>query len=287
MKLTSPSRPDEEGAAYVEFLIAFLPFFILFLGMVQMSLMYAGDLVVQHAASRAARAAMVVLDDDPQYYDGAARRQVNGSGSEVFTMPLPRPTIVRVSGGPRLARIRLAAIMPLAAIAPGSGQRAGDDNVISAIGTPETRAAEQGYFYTDSAMAVIFPDRPGSTNYLTSFSPGQQVTTRVAYLFHCGVPMANRLMCESFTTLTFGPAAGAAEDIAGALRDGSMTLEEARAAYRRLEERRARQSRDRPGLDELENDAGGLFLMAGYPGGRFKLLRGESTMPLQSARYEY
>jgi len=287
MKHASRKESGQEGAAYVEFLIAFLPFFILFLGMVQMSLMYAGDLVVQHAASRAARAAVVVLDDDPQYYDDAARRQVTSSGESIFVMPLPRPTIARVSGGPRLSRIRLAAIVPLAAIAPGSGQRAGDDNVISAIGSPESRAAELGYFYTDSATAVTFPDRPGSTTYLDRFSHGQQVTTRVTYLFHCGVPLANRLMCENFTTLTFGPAAGLAEDIASALRDGTMTLAEAREAYRRLEERRDRHTRDEAGLDELDEDAGGVFMLAGFPGARFKLMRGEATMPLQSARYEY
>ena len=44
---------SEEGAAYVEFLLAFVPILTLFLGLVQIGLLYAGNLVVQHAAHRA------------------------------------------------------------------------------------------------------------------------------------------------------------------------------------------------------------------------------------------
>src|SRR6185436_6787073 len=72
---------DQRGAAYVEFLLAFIPLFIMFLGMVQMALMYAGDLVVRHAATTAARAAVVVLPDDPQYYGGNPITQIDTSGS--------------------------------------------------------------------------------------------------------------------------------------------------------------------------------------------------------------
>src|SRR5690606_6628936 len=48
---------SREGAAYVEFLLAFMPLFVLFLGIVQVSLLFAADLVVKHAAYRATRAA--------------------------------------------------------------------------------------------------------------------------------------------------------------------------------------------------------------------------------------
>jgi hypothetical protein len=59
------------GAVYVEFLIAFIPFFVMVLGMIQSALLYTGHLVVQHSATTAARAAIVVLPDDPRLYDGA------------------------------------------------------------------------------------------------------------------------------------------------------------------------------------------------------------------------
>ena len=53
---------DERGAAYVEFLIVFIPVFMMFLGMIQAAMMYAANLVVTHAANTASRAAIVVLD---------------------------------------------------------------------------------------------------------------------------------------------------------------------------------------------------------------------------------
>lgn len=57
------------GVVYAEFLIAFLPIFVFFLGMVQLALVYGCKLAVQRAANNAARAAVVVLDDDPRWYD--------------------------------------------------------------------------------------------------------------------------------------------------------------------------------------------------------------------------
>jgi hypothetical protein len=58
------------GGVYVEFLIAFLPVFFFFLGLVQLAFVQVANLVVKYAADRAVRAAVVVLPDDPQYYGG-------------------------------------------------------------------------------------------------------------------------------------------------------------------------------------------------------------------------
>jgi hypothetical protein len=55
---------------YVEFLIAFLPVFFFFLSLVQLAFVQTANLIVKHAAVKAARAAAVVLPDDPQYYGG-------------------------------------------------------------------------------------------------------------------------------------------------------------------------------------------------------------------------
>jgi hypothetical protein len=86
---------DTRGVVYVEFLIAFMPVFVLFLSLVQLVLIEMANLVAKHAAVTAARAAMVVLPDDPAHYGGAAVERAEGQ---------------------RLDDIKLAAKVPLMAI---------------------------------------------------------------------------------------------------------------------------------------------------------------------------
>jgi hypothetical protein len=59
-------RQDASGAVYLEFLIAFMPFFIFFLCLWQLSILFYAKLVVDHAAFSAARAAAVVVAECPQ-----------------------------------------------------------------------------------------------------------------------------------------------------------------------------------------------------------------------------
>ncbi len=56
---------DAGGAVYLEFLIAFMPFFIFFLCLWQLSILFYAKLVVDHAAFSAARAAAVVVAECP------------------------------------------------------------------------------------------------------------------------------------------------------------------------------------------------------------------------------
>jgi Flp pilus assembly protein TadG len=95
---------DRSGAVYVEFLIAFLPLFIFFSALAQMGMLQIADLVTKHAAVTAARAAVVVLTDDPARYEGVPVNQAKGL---------------------RYEDIRRAAEMPLTAIAadPGTSTR--------------------------------------------------------------------------------------------------------------------------------------------------------------------
>jgi hypothetical protein len=290
---------DQKGAAYVEFLLAFIPLFIMFLGMVQMALMYAGDLVVQHAASRACRAAVVVLPDDPQYYDGQERYSVAETGMASTEDGLSAILAifgggsggggggVGATGGPRMGAIRTAASVPMMAISPSMDQLMDSDSVRTALGTPEGRAASS-LLYNNAALAVTFPEAPGGDSYRTTFDEGDQVTTRVTYLFHCGVPLANRLMCESYPTLRLGPAAEMVEEIVADLGSGSLSYDEAMERLRQIDETRERHERDEAGIEELEG-AGldDLMYLTWATGARFKVLRGESTMPLQYARYFY
>ena len=69
-ELRAPPDRSRAGGVYVEFLIAFLPVFFFFLGLVQLAFVQVANLVVKHAATKAVRAAVVVLPDDPQYYGG-------------------------------------------------------------------------------------------------------------------------------------------------------------------------------------------------------------------------
>src|SRR5262245_15978330 len=52
---------------------------VAFLGVVQPALLSAARIVVHHAANRALRAAVVVLDDDPSRYDDEPRGEVGSS----------------------------------------------------------------------------------------------------------------------------------------------------------------------------------------------------------------
>jgi Flp pilus assembly protein TadG len=54
------------GAVYVEFIIAFLPFLITFLCLWQVAILYWTKLMVDHAAFSAARAAAVIVGEDPK-----------------------------------------------------------------------------------------------------------------------------------------------------------------------------------------------------------------------------
>ncbi len=62
------ARKGTEGAVFVEFLIAFLPVFTMFLCLLQLALLFAVRLVVDHAAMSTVRAAAVVIGDDPETY---------------------------------------------------------------------------------------------------------------------------------------------------------------------------------------------------------------------------
>ena len=57
----------ESGAVFVELLIAFLPVYVFFLCLLQLTILFAVRLMTEHAATSAARAAAVVIGDDGRY----------------------------------------------------------------------------------------------------------------------------------------------------------------------------------------------------------------------------
>jgi len=81
-----PSRlgSDRRGVVFVEFLVAFLPVYTFFLCLVQLALLFAVRLITEHAATNAARAAAVVIGDDPRRYHGERPNTLTVKGSEHY-----------------------------------------------------------------------------------------------------------------------------------------------------------------------------------------------------------
>jgi len=82
MKRSASLASDQRGAVFVEHLIAYLPVMFFFLATWQLLELCAAHLIVKRAASAAARAASVVLPDDPAYYDGAGKDKFTGKKQE-------------------------------------------------------------------------------------------------------------------------------------------------------------------------------------------------------------
>jgi hypothetical protein len=149
--------PSERGVVFVEFLIVFMVFLTIVLGIAQLCLIYVGRAVTQRAANGATRAAVVVLDDDPRCYGGA-----------------PRSSAV----GARQDAIEAAASMSLMALSPY------EDTVHDAIGLgPEGRAAGYAYARAHSSVRVA------------SGGLEDDVTVHVDFDFNCGVPLGRLVLC--------------------------------------------------------------------------------------------
>lgn len=288
------------GATYVEFLLAFIPLFILFTGMLQAALMYSGNLVVSHAATSAARSAVVVLPDDPREYDGEPVNVIDYSGAGGATgdavsrfldgMGLAggAPPAAGSSGSNRLNAIRSAASIPLLAVSPSYEQLVGDPTVYKAVGgSPGSRAITGAALYNRAAVAVTFPDRPGSNRFRSRFGPDEDVTVRVTYLFHCGVPIASWYMCDDYLSLRTEVPRAALTDLARR-RSSGADPEEVAALVRRVRQSRDRLERASPGMDELRNaEAPWLGYLTALTSSRFVVFRAEATMRNQGADYTY
>lgn len=283
---------DARGVVYVEFLFAVLPVFMLCMAIMQLALLQVAGLVVRHAAWAGARAAAVILDDDPVRYDGVAcgvlaptrdsrgpdlvgpiARQLAGGaatgggagvGAGGAAAGTPQPRARR--GGPRLSAIRRAVSRPLAVLAPDAGGLgqvwSGSDSLAQTLGDgPLSRLAIGLGFYDDWVAAVTFPEAPGSPALygyaLPPAAEGSEVTVRVTYLQRCGVPLVGALMCDD------------ALDFA---------LDHARA---RVARGRARKPPAHAELRYVPSPAGLAALLAG--GGHFAVLTGEATLPRHAA----
>jgi hypothetical protein len=80
-----------EGAVLVEFLMAFFPLFLFFMALLQHSALTVGKLMTTHAAILGARAAVVVLPDDPGQYGGVPIDVAAGGRLDAIKQAVAQP----------------------------------------------------------------------------------------------------------------------------------------------------------------------------------------------------
>lgn len=76
---------DERGVVYVEFIIAFMPLFTMFLAVCQLALVGAAEAMVRHAAYAAVRSAIVILDDSEKHFGNAPRGELSAGDPAKMT----------------------------------------------------------------------------------------------------------------------------------------------------------------------------------------------------------
>jgi hypothetical protein len=260
---------------YVEFLLAFLPLFVVFLALCQIALLVASKLVVRHAALIGARAAIVVLDDDPKYYDGAERGMLSDGASKPeqepsdgsltgslrslaasFAPPAEAsPTPQPKQRGPRMQVIRNAALRPLAAIAP-SGQAlfAGNETSLSRAVSRDDQAGFARAYSDAAAVVTIHGDAESWAPAAEPILNGAPITVRVTYLQLCVVPIVRTLMCHELGSVLDTAVGGAKQTLRERFRAGG---------------------------------AAGWLEVAADTSSRFTLFDATVTLPNQGARYEY
>jgi hypothetical protein len=216
------------GTASVEFLIAFVPFFVLFLGGVQLALLASARIVVEHAAVSAARAAVLAIDDDPYFHRReGTRRKLLSEDAQGGKLALPGGLSQHLDasastgdggegrGCSRLSQVRRAAYLPLSVLAPltgiaGSGLlpvALAPDHLEGTLSGPWARVLFGFFVYGRMATALTFPVSPGSDDLrdlgqsAQPFADDDVVTARVSYLYSCEVPLARALVCDALLEL--------------------------------------------------------------------------------------
>jgi len=266
---------------YVEFLVVFLPLFLLFLGGVQAAFLYASQLGVRHAAATAARSAAVVLDDDPRRYDGAPRLSVTGDGgcgssgarrllsgvAKGVGMPQVGPGEgERCTGGPRVTAVQTSAIARMIPFSPSFQYLA-----VGATGSGPLPLIGKS-LYSLAATVVSFPNSDG-TGERETLSADDRPAVRVTYLHHCLVPIASLFACDRLPSLYTG-------------FDTEMfkrgDWERRAAAQRRLK-------RSNPGFETLlrRSSSPGLLFALVASSSRFAIQSADASLPIQGAAYPY
>jgi|GEM_PF-1384455 len=215
---------DTQGAVYLEFLLAVIPLFVLFLAICQMTQITAARLVVSHAATAAARSAIVILDDPADDYQGAPR----GSLSQASVRRSPLDSVLSILGaggvasaarqnsdavaggsrpaqrGARMAPVRAAAEMPLLVLAPSLRVLvgAGGDLGHTLVSHTGARLAFSAWYTALAAAVTIHSSEASEALASEPVDAKATITARVAYLYYCGVPLVNKLVCRTLESIT-------------------------------------------------------------------------------------
>jgi len=260
---------NESGSVSLEMLLAALPVLFTFLGVLQLALFQIAQLVVTHAATRAVRAAVVVLNDAPESYaseprrgdltDGAAESRgglfswVNGIDDKYAKLLSGEK---RVSGA-RMQQIRDAAYHPLAVLAPPLQSYLGKDaNLEAELGSSPWGRITAGLLGYGPGATSVTVHQNGAETPSHVFEPGGSITVRISFLFPCGVPLVSAIACTGGRSLV--------------LSNLGLPLEEEHAE-------------DAEKMRSVESPVTRDLLLA--LGGRFTVLSAAATLPNQSARY--
>lgn len=174
--------------------------------MVQLLWLVLAQLIVQHAAYRAARSAVVLLDDDPQYYRGAPRGQVSPGGDHDHTLLSSLTSGKSLTSGPlplsttssRLTGIRQSAYAPLLLLTPPSAWS--PTSVRSTFSGPSSRLTT-GLLWLQAMSAITLRTNSPQREIQSHILPDEMVTVRVSLLYPCLIPLLQPLFCHSSTSL--------------------------------------------------------------------------------------
>lgn len=293
-----PMRACARGVVTLEMLLVLMPVMVMFFAVTQAAFLSVAQLVVRHASQRGARAAIVVLEDDPAQYDGEPRGRIRHEDASTNASTSATTAAANMAGDladmlkslvsrerSRLNDIRTAVYLPMALIGPAiTRPGAAASSLGAALDGPLSHLAG-GIFYNLVATAVTFPQAPGSDHERTAdYGPNDDVTVRVTYLFKCEVPIAAALMCDPLYELSTGAplndvGSGVSSVFGGDARGAVNSARRAQQVRLRLEG----QGQAMRELEHGEQPQLQALLMLGK--GRFTTIRAETTLPIQGATY--
>ena len=264
-------------------------------------------LVVRHAAQRAVRSAVVVLEDAPSRFDDTAQGEVTyhdtssrrgndtlqflqGIG-DVLGVELPVSDVQRMlssEAGPRLAAIQRAAYMPLSTLAPSPAallQTFGLSGDSLGSGNSNLMQFVVGLLLYNRAAAMVTLRKPDGS-VANCVGPTEDVTVRVTYLYFCTMPIVSTFMCDSLMKLSGldqldDASKNAYESISGGGLQGVQQAKDGlQADLQRVSDSVGGLSRELQYAASPE-----LLLPFLFSRAHFKFVSAEATLPNQGALY--
>jgi hypothetical protein len=308
-------RTGERGAVFVEFLIAFIPMFIFFLGITQLAFMYAARGVLQFAAAKAVRAAIVTeekpLRDCAKGKD-ADRSTDSAGGANGGQNPFGKDGAENTGGNQEdssdsviLNKARAGAYLPLSVLAPPAFAYPLVGGALDSVGGgvgPHTIQFAMGYtVYNRGNAAVTLLDEQGAVldPPPKKFDKPQGVTVHISYLYYCMVPIASRIMCNPVYDLggvlhAIDALGDSAERLKDAMSVQQIVADQGSALNSAIDDLKAgvghiedKVERSKYIYKDLIKYAQTPALLAAWlaTSARFVFIEGQATLPYQYASY--